>query len=73
MGSPSFEEFVLSIQPREGPFRPFAYRSRGGRQLEFYVSNESCYGRYVDPGLTLMIGQESGRVVGAIIPWDEAS
>ena len=40
-----FEEFVKSIPPREGPFRPFAYYDREGDCIEFFMSNEMYYGR----------------------------
>jgi hypothetical protein len=66
-----FEEFVASVPPREGLFQPFAYYDHAGDCIEFFLSNEMYYGKWLDASTTIYIGERSDSIVGFQIALDK--
>lgn len=59
-----FRRWVMEGFDPDRKFEPFACRNIDGDAIEFFVSNESYYGKYIDDRLTVYIGCDSGEVVG---------
>lgn len=53
------------------PFQPTVFRNREGKCIEVFWSNEMYFAKYINPSLTLYIGENSRVVVGVQID-DEA-
>ena len=45
-------------------FVPSAWYNRDGDEIEVFWSDEVSYSKWLNPNITVHIGQESGRVVG---------
>lgn len=45
----------------------FIYYDPDGDIIEIYWDNEPCYGQWYKEGFTLMIGQETQKIVGIVI------
>ena len=49
------------------PFKPSVFYNEPGDMLEIMLSNECYYGKWITPQVTMLIGTESGEVVGVNI------
>jgi hypothetical protein len=48
-------------------FTPSATYSRVGDLLKVYIDDEPCFARQLTPSITVLIGMESGGIVGVKI------
>jgi len=62
-----FEAFMSIGIAKAEDFRPIVERNEDGHCIEFFRTNESFVGKWIDERLTLYVGLESGKVIGGII------
>ena len=48
-------------------FVPLSWYNRDGDEIEVLWSDESYYAQWLNPSVTVLIGQESGKVVGVYV------
>ena len=60
----SFQEFLDNIPPREGPYEPGSWYNDTGDILNVMWSDESYYARWLNHRVTLLISQETDKVIG---------
>jgi hypothetical protein len=60
-------EFLETLSVSTEPFRPFVFHNIDGDCLEFYVSQNNFYGKYIDNYLSILLDMDTDEIVGFII------
>ncbi len=59
---------IKATAPEKCPWKPTPFYNVEGDQIEFYFADEMYHGEWLCPGSELLISEETGEVIGVVIP-----